>query len=500
MRQRASIIMKSLFIYIAIYSILFSHISMASQPMTDYLSKPTGKYGVAFKDLHFVNTNLCPDPYYSKRSKNDYSSDNNKHCHELMIRIYYPTTSKISKDTLYYRPIVETEQKSLRAIPTIKLDDIKKLSALKSHTIEDAPIVKDSKFPVLLFISGLGGQAQLYENIITQLVSNGYIVVGINSIHINGDITLPNKRVVSTIDVVDWRTVDKTTIPVLEQDISFIYHKIHDPSQDAVFKSMDLKHIGALGHSFGGRAIANVANQHEKWFQALVTFDMEVHMGSFKPISHEMPFMHIISAYFRSANNWQRLYYQLNKNSYLVTLSPSADDKHYSYHMNFTDLSTLQYMSAYQALMAYNHSKSGIGEDVIVKNHGKNIGKSGNTDRPVYLIVKNESAWNILYYESGVKTREISLDMIPGLQTALDNLPRTELSERDLIPIKELIHNYHRGYGNFLGNGSGFKITSALNQYVLRFFNAYLKNESNPFKKCIPLTSNTYMECGPGIF
>lgn len=54
-----------------------------------------------------------------------------------------------------------------------------------------------------------------------------------------------------------WDVVTQKTIPIMEQDIGFVYKKIHDTTQDAVFKSMDLKYIGALGHSFGGRAIAN---------------------------------------------------------------------------------------------------------------------------------------------------------------------------------------------------------------------------------------------------
>lgn len=473
---------------------------MASQPITDYLSKPTGKYGVAFKDFHWVNHSICPDPFFSKATQNDFSSDNKKHCHELMIRIYYPTTFKTYAGTPYYRPIVEAEQKTLKAIPTIKLEDIKQLAQLKSHTIENAPIIKNIQFPAVLFIGGSGGQVQLYENVITQLVSNGYIVVGINSVFNNGDIALPNNRIVNAINSQNWNEAKKKTIPALEKDISFVYLKIHDRTQDSVFKSIDLKHIGAVGHSFGGRAIANVANQHKEWFQALGTFDMEVHMGSFKPKNSMMPTMHIISAYWRSMFNWQHLYYQLNKNGYLVTLSPTVDNKHYSYHMNFTVFSTLQYLPAYQASLAYDHSRLAIGEDVIIQNRVDKIDKLNNHNRPLYLIVKNKNAWEVFYYESGKKTTKISLETIPDLQAALDNLPLTQLKKSQLISIKKIIHAYHQGFGNYLGNGDGLQIIKALNLYVVDFFNAYLKNEKNPFEDCTSLTSNTYIECGPGVY
>jgi len=382
----------------------------------------------------------------------------------------------------------------------MKQEDVEQLAQLKSHTIENAPVVRKKKFPVVLFSSGLGGQTQLYENTITQLVSHGYIVVGINSVFINGDILLPNNTVASTVDPLIWDVVSKTTLPVLEQDISFVYGKIHDPTQDPVFNSMDLKHIGALGHSFGGRAIANVANQHEGWFQALLTLDMEVHMGSYQPKNSMMPCMHIISAYWRSAFNWLPLQYHLGKNGYLVTLSPSSENKHYSYHMDFTDLSTLQYLPAYQAAMEYNHSRLAKGEDVVIKTSLEQDNQVSDVKRPLYLIEKKENSWSLIYYEPGKKATKIDLEMIPGLQMALDHLPLTQLTESKLIPIKKMIHAYHQGFGNNIGKGNGYKITKALNLYAVDFFNVFLKNEKNIFEGCTSLTSNTYIECGPGFF
>lgn len=197
----------------------------ANQPLTDYLLRPSGKYGVAFKDIHWINNTICPDPYFSKKNQKNFSSENKKYCHELMVRIYYPTSIKKGPETPYYQPIIATEQNTLKSIPTVKMKDIEQLSQIKSYTIENAPIVKKKSFPVVLLISGLGGQSQLYENLITQLVSEGYIVLGINSVFINGDIALPNSKVISPKFVDSWDEVSKTIFPVLESDISFVYKK-----------------------------------------------------------------------------------------------------------------------------------------------------------------------------------------------------------------------------------------------------------------------------------
>lgn len=479
--------------------VIFSPIIMASQPTTDYLFQSTGKYSVAFKDLHWINNTVCPDPNFSTKNQGIFDSHNKKYCHELSVRIYYPTQFKAGDGTPYYQSIIRAEKKVLQTIPTVKLNDIKTLQQLKSHTIENAPVVQHRQFPVILFISGSGGLAQMYENIITQLVSHGYIVVGINSMFIHGDIILPNKQVVSMADVGNWEVVSNITMPGLEKDIAFVYRKIKKKTQDDVFQSMDLKHIGAVGHSFGGRAIAEVANQHEKWFQAIATLDMEVHMGSFEPKSLMLPFMHIISAYWRTAFDWQNLRYPLNKKGYLVTLSPLKNNIHYSYHMNFTDLSTLQYMPAYEASKAYEHSKLSIKEEVIIRGDGENLNLT-TINKPLYYITKKKNMWQVFYYEPGKKSTIINLENIPSLQIALNNLPQTQIKESDRILIKKIIHAYHLRYGNFLGYGNGWKITEALNLYLLDFFNTFLKHKKNAFTGCVPLTKNTYLECGPGIF
>ncbi len=479
--------------------LIFCHITLASQDISDHLVKSTGNYGVSFKDFHWVNNNICPDPNFTEKNKKDFSSDNKKYCHELMIRFYYPTLLKTSDGVPYYRPLINTEQSVLRAKPAVKAEDIKKLSEIKSHTVENAPIVKNVQFPVIFFMSGLGGIAQMYENLITELVSHGYIVIGINSTLISGDIALPDNRIVSMIDPQNWDQVNKKTIPVMEQDIAFVYRKIHNANLDALFKSMDLKHIGILGHSFGGRATANITNQYKKWFQALATLDMEVHMGSFESTNPTMPSMHIISAYWKSAFAWQSLHYQLNKNSYLVTLSPQKNDIHYSYHMNFTDLSTLQYMSAYQDSMAYDRTRLEAGEDVLIQNQGEKLTLT-KINQPLYLLVNNKNSWAVYYYEPGKKSTIIDLENIPALKVALDSFPESP-TESTLTAIKKIIHAHHQGFGNFLGKGNGVQITKAINRYLVDFFNTFLKNDKkNPFKACAPLTNDTRIECGPGLF
>ncbi len=129
---------------------------------------------------------------------------------------------------------------------------------------------------------------------------------------------------------------------------------------------------------------------------------------------------------------------------------------HYSYHMNFTDLSTFQYMPAYQACIDYKHLKLSKGEDLIIKNREEKVSKL-KVFRPLYLIIKKGNYWSIFYYEPGKQVVKISLERVAGLKAALNQLPQTPLKASDLIPIKKMIHAYHQGFGNYLGSGNGGK-------------------------------------------
>jgi hypothetical protein len=188
----------------------------------------------------------------------------------------------------------------------------------------------------------------------------------------------------------------------------------------------------------------------------------------------------------------------LGKIGYLVLLSPSEKDKHYSYHMNYSDYSTLQYMPAGQAATAYERSKLAVGEDVIIQTTPPKDNEFKHINKPTYVIVKSKNSWMVLYYEPGKKMNEIDVELIPRLQSALNNLPPIiQLTKFDRVSIKNIINAYHQQYGNFLGKGNGFKIIKAIDAYILNFFNHFLKNNtSTAFEKCMKISKNTVIKCG----
>jgi len=195
--------------YLAIFFTFISSVDVCSaadqnslkniRPTKDsYLSRPTGQYGIGFEDFHWISTDTCPDFNFNGKNQADFSSNNRKHCHEIMMRIYYPIDKNNQMMAPYYPTFIKSQERYLSKIPDITSKEIDELNEIKSFSTKDASIISEMKFPVILFSPGFGMQVQLYENIISELVSNGYIVVGINTTFINGDISLPNGHVVTT--------------------------------------------------------------------------------------------------------------------------------------------------------------------------------------------------------------------------------------------------------------------------------------------------------------
>ncbi len=88
---------RHLFLTTALFSLIFGTIAQADtniQEDSAALAKPTGNYGVGFQDFYWINDQVCPDPFYNSDTAKYFRADNPTHCHELMVRVYYPTDSK----------------------------------------------------------------------------------------------------------------------------------------------------------------------------------------------------------------------------------------------------------------------------------------------------------------------------------------------------------------------------------------------------------------------
>jgi pimeloyl-ACP methyl ester carboxylesterase len=397
--------------YIAVFiSILCfcTHITFANT--SPYLVKPTGKYGVGYQDFHWINTKLCPDPFYNGKNQSDFSQNNRKYCREVMVRIYYPAVIPLGRYADYYRPLITKWQTDFATID-IPQQLMESLSAIHSYSFQDIPIYPSSKqFPVILFNPGLADVAEDYENFILNLVSHGYIVIAINNTFVGGPIQFPNGHIVDAIANADEKQISLAVI----NDMRFVYQKIralHNTSP--IFSLMNLDQMGVFGHSVGAYMTVQLIHKNPTWFKAVVAMD-----APGLPASEDMfqgfaiPFIHMHAA------DWRTVYsnagsFNLTKKEYFVLLTPDSNVINYSRHNNFSNLATLQYQPAMQWFSQYEEKQ--------------------------------------------------------GTPWVLD-----------------------------VGTVDGYQATGIVNDYLLSFFNHYLKNFPSPmFENCLPI-AGTLMTCGSG--
>lgn len=481
-----------------------SRLDIVESTVTNYLKKPTGQYGVGFQDFHWVNQAACPDVNFNGKNQADFSPANIKHCHEIVARIYYPVTKK-GQHSAYYEPFVKQQQQVLKQDSNISAEQLAQLSQINSYSAQDVNIVSNQLFPVLIFAPGLGWSAQVYENLITELTSQGYIVIGVNSPFINL-VALPDGHVVDLPPMKSPDEIDKNIVPLQKQDLSYIYALIHDSHHlNSIFSSMDLSHIGIFGHSIGGRNIADIIHAHPDWFQAGVSLDIGFDKSNESRKKFNIPFMHEICSNRTLASNDIPVTFELGKNGYLVGISPNENDYSYSFHGNFADYSTLQYSPAFLEFTSYlKKQMMDVKFDIKIMSHVLTDLEINKFSNQTYVLVYTDGQWYGSIYLNKNKLTDFDVNKMHNLRAALDVLPCNSVdkpSDSQMASIKTEITQLHGILSNPIGVGNGFEISTAINAYTVNFFDMYLKGRTNPaFNNCTPLVTNTYIKCGPGIY
>ena len=127
------------------------------------------------------------------------------------------------------------------------------------------PIGTSSTSPVLIFSPGGGMKAGAYTAQLGDLASHGYIVAAITPPYDNERRwpKIPSVEGEWNLNQLDWHA----------RDIRFVLDKLSEPNGGRPFAGhMDLRHVGAFGHSFGGVAAAQ-ACQTDARFTACLNQD-----------------------------------------------------------------------------------------------------------------------------------------------------------------------------------------------------------------------------------
>ncbi len=236
-----------------------------------HFPKPTGPYGIGTVIYHWVDTSR-PELF---------TTDPNDH-RELMVQVWYPAKDEPSAPRALYILDADAVTPALARVTHFPWFLFTHFKYVTTNAVASAPIADNqSSYPVLIYLTGLDGFRTASTFQIEELVSHGYIVVGLDQPGAVAMVRFPDGRQISgwqkaAIDPLIMQSVEpqpkaptlygkalsEGIIPYFAQDVSFALEQlsevnISDPDH-ILTGHLDLGRVGTFGISLGGMNAAEV--------------------------------------------------------------------------------------------------------------------------------------------------------------------------------------------------------------------------------------------------
>ena len=243
--------MKMLWRAIFIYSIIFNY-CYANEV---FLPKTTGLYSVGTKTIELVDN--------SRTMLRDNSS------RKLIGQIFYPSTQH--KGKYYYMP------------ETIK-DGMIQDTKVFSYAKPNVNILESHKYPLIIFIPGLGAIRQKYTILCEELASHGYIILSLDQPYVgsfvkftNGEIIVPTLKDIWKVRKdreYRYQYYDEAMSEAIK-DVKYILNNIKKINDNDFNGVCDIENIILMGHSFGGN-VAHTLGFKDQRIKAIVDIDSKI--------------------------------------------------------------------------------------------------------------------------------------------------------------------------------------------------------------------------------
>lgn len=225
---------------------------------------PTGPYQIGTATYHWVDT-----------GRHEIFSSDPKSRRELMAQVWYPARANASAARAPYvsdaDALSSAEARNLH-LPGFIFDY---WGSVPTDATPFAPMAADqTRYPVLIFLEGLSGFRQMNTFQVDELVSHGYIVVGLDQPYAAASVVFPDGRQMTgwtrdrmqpLIDqstsptantpMVNGRALASGVVPYFAQDVAFAVDQLTtldkaDPDGHLTGR-LDLERVGVFGVSLG---------------------------------------------------------------------------------------------------------------------------------------------------------------------------------------------------------------------------------------------------------
>jgi hypothetical protein len=250
-----------------------------------HFPSPSGPYQIGTLTYHWVDT-----------SRHElFSTDPHAH-RELMAQVWYPVKGDTSSARAPYVQDASALSSALARtlhLPGFTFDYFQEVP---THAIPSAPVATDEpNYPVLIFLTGITGYRQSNTFQVEELVSHGYIVVGIDQPYAAATVVFPDGHQilgwtrdqiqpliqqslspVANAPILGGQALTNGIIPYFAQDVSFTLDQLSalntaDPN-GLLTGRLDLQHVGTFGVSLGAM-VASEACHRDARLKACLMMD-----------------------------------------------------------------------------------------------------------------------------------------------------------------------------------------------------------------------------------
>lgn len=193
---------------------------------------------------------------------------------ELFVWVWYPAERLADQEPANYLPPKWAQawnQYHGGSFPTDLL--LQRADSIRVHAVANAAIsIAQTHYPVLIFEPGMGALPTDYTTLIEDIVSHGYVVVGITPTYSASVVVFPDGRTVKAVPAAQGESSTDSKalaasfdqiISIWSNDAIFVMNQLttlNADSQSVFAGHLDLTRIGLFGHSFGGATAAEVCH------------------------------------------------------------------------------------------------------------------------------------------------------------------------------------------------------------------------------------------------
>ena len=319
-----------------------------------HFPKPTGAYAIGTLTYHWIDMSR-PELF---------TEDTNDH-RELMVQVWYPSKKEPSGSHAPYIQDADAITPAIGELLHLPKFVFSHLKYVTTNAVASAPITDDkSSYPVLIYLTGINGFRSISTFQIEELVSHGYIVVGIDQPGNAPSVSFPDGKQILGLSrneilplimqsenpqpkapTLYGKTLPDGIIPYYAQDASFAIDELtglnkSDPNHILTGR-LDLDHVGVFGISLAGMNAAEACLQDPR-FKACLIMDVNmtadvVKSGLKQPtmfISRNAEMMRLEAwsekDITQTLTNMRTVYENLPNGGYYVEIPKM-------FHVNFTD-------------------------------------------------------------------------------------------------------------------------------------------------------------------